>query len=84
MYGFGKKRRQNFSLIFTAAVSILKEWKQAQPLSAPLQSLIVDPGGRKWRPPVAGCFKCNVDGAITLELLKCGLVLCYVLKMVGW
>ena len=29
-----EKRSQNFNLVFSAVVSILKEWKQAQPLSA--------------------------------------------------
>ena len=62
-----KKHRQDYSLVYSTEVNVVKEWQQAQPHSLPFQRPTVEAGDQKWKPPVAGSTKCNVDGAITLH-----------------
>ena len=66
MHGYGK-HIQDYILINSITINILKEWQQAQPQSLPLQRPMVEAGDRKWKPRIAGFTKCNVDGATTLH-----------------
>ena len=62
-----KKHIQDYILIYSTAMNILKEWQQAQPQSLPLQRPMVEAGDRKWKPLTAGFTKCNVDGATIIH-----------------
>ena len=66
------KRKQDFNLVHSSAVSLLQEWRQAQVQPISFQCNPIAVGGRRWESPGEGHLKCNVDGALPSQGSKVG------------